>query len=86
MVAFRNAPVERIDGREAGPGQRPAMLTVDDVAELLKCSSRSIYRLTDSGRVPRPVKLGSLVRWPRESIENWIARGCPRVNREEVTV
>ena len=86
MVAFRNAPVERIDGREAGPGQTPVMFTVDDVADLLRCSSRTVYRLTDSGRVPRPVKLGSLVRWPRESIEDWIAQGCPRANRKEVAV
>ena len=64
----------------------PAMLTVHDVARILGCSARTVYRLTDSGRVPRPVKLGSLVRWPRETIEQWIAQGCPRANQEEVTV
>ena len=61
------------------------MLTVHDVAGMLHCSARSVYRLADSGHMPRPVKLGALVRWPRERIENWIAQGCPRADRKEVT-
>jgi predicted DNA-binding transcriptional regulator AlpA len=27
--------------------------------------------------VPRPVKLGELVRWGRDAIRAWIARGSP---------
>ena len=59
-----------------------ALLTVHDVARLLNCSIRTIYRLCDSGRMPRPVKLGSLVRWPRDVIERWIAAGCPGARKE----
>lgn len=58
------------------------MLTVHDVARMLNCSARTVYRLADSGRMPRPVKLGALVRWPREVIERWIAQGCPKVTKE----
>ena len=54
-----------------------SMLTVNDVAEMLRCSSRSVYRLSDSGQMPRPCKLGALVRWPREKVQRWIADGCP---------
>ena len=82
MEATATATVERIDGRDAGPGAVPAMLTVNQVARMLCCSSRTIYRLTDSGRMPRPVKLGSLVRWPRDVIERWIAAGCPDARKE----
>ena len=78
MDATPTASVERIDGREAGPGKLPAMLRVHDVARMLCCSVRTVYRLNDSGRMPRPIKLGVLVRWPREGIEAWIAEGCPR--------
>lgn len=53
------------------------MLTVQDVATLLNCSSRTVYRLADSGRMPRPVKLGALVRWSKAAVEQWIAAGCP---------
>ena len=77
MMDSTNAAVERIDGPEAGSGDQPAMLTVHDVARMLNCSARTIYRLCDSGRMPRPVKLNALVRWPRETVEQWIANGCP---------
>lgn len=58
-----------------------ALLTVQEVARLLGCSTRTVYRLADSGRMPKPVKLGALVRWPREIIERWIASGCPNQQR-----
>ena len=85
MNLARNATVERIDGPEAGTGEAPIMLTVHDVAQMLNCSARTVYRLTDSGRMPRPVELNSLVRWPRETIETWITLGCPQARNMEVT-
>jgi excisionase family DNA binding protein len=78
----QNATVERIDGPEAGSGAQPAMLTVHDVARMLNCSARTVYRLCDSSRLPRPVKLGALVRWPREVVAQWIADGCPKTRKE----
>ncbi len=53
------------------------MLTVHDVARMLNCSARTVYRLTDTGRMPKPVKLGALIRWPRETVTHWIAADCP---------
>ena len=60
-----------------------ALLTVRQVAALLGCSARHVYRLADRGAMPRPVKLGDvLVRWNRRTgdaatgIEDWIAGGC----------
>jgi len=54
-----------------------AMLDVTQVAALLGCSPRHVYRLSDAGRMPRPVRLGSLVRWSKTSLDQWIAQGCP---------
>lgn len=60
------------------PAESPAkLLDVGAVAELLDCSTRHVYRLADAGRMPSPVKLGTLVRWPRQAVEDWIAEGCP---------
>ncbi len=53
------------------------MLTVDGVATLLACSPRTVYRLADEGRIPRPVRIGGMIRWSRELFEQWIADGCP---------
>jgi excisionase family DNA binding protein len=56
----------------------PAKLwDVQTVADLCGCSVRHIYRLADAGRMPTPVRLGSLVRWSKTAIEDWIAAGCP---------
>jgi excisionase family DNA binding protein len=46
------------------------------VAELCGCSARTVRRLADSGRMPRPVKLGSLIRWRRTEVMDWIESGC----------
>lgn len=53
------------------------LLDVRAVAGLLGCSVRHVYRLSDVGRMPRPIKLGGLCRWSRSAICDWIATGCP---------
>ena len=56
--------------------QKAQLLDVDAVARLLDCSPRHVCRLSDAGRMPSPVRVGTLVRWQRISIEDWIAGGC----------
>jgi excisionase family DNA binding protein len=66
--------------RVAGPDRPPAeLLDVRAVADMLGISVRTVYRLSDAGRIPAPVKLGALVRWPRRAVLDWIAAGCPAV-------
>ncbi len=55
------------------------LLDVQAVAEMLGCSSRHVYRLSDAGRMPAPVKLGSLVRWSATAVREWIDQGCKPV-------
>lgn len=60
------------------------LLDVDRVAEICGCSPRHVYRLADAGKMPRPIKLGALVRWKATgpgSIQEWIDAGCPAVRR-----
>jgi excisionase family DNA binding protein len=71
-----SAAGERIAGRDRPPAE---LLSVRAVADLLGVSVRHVYRLADAGRIPAPVRLGALVRWPRQSILDWIAAGCPVV-------
>ena len=52
------------------------------LADLLCCSTRHLYRLCESAKMPRPIKLGRLVRWRREEIDRWIEQGCPAVRRD----
>ena len=53
---------------------------------MLKCSDRHITHLRAIGAVPKPVKLGSLVRWHRKQIEDWVRDGCPQAESGDDTV
>ncbi len=59
-----------------------ALLTVMEVAEMLGLSERTVYRLADLGKMPRPVKIGAAVRWRRSELETWIEEGCPASQRK----
>jgi excisionase family DNA binding protein len=50
---------------------------VQTVARMLSCSVRHVYRMADSNRMPRPLRLGALVRWDLDTIDQWIKAGCP---------
>jgi excisionase family DNA binding protein len=70
-MAISTAPVD--------PTGLRALLDVRAVASLLGCSPRHIYRLSDRGRMPAPIRLGSLVRWRRTDLDSWLADSCPPV-------
>jgi excisionase family DNA binding protein len=66
------------------PEQRPTigeieslLLSAAEVAALLNISTRTLWRLLSARQVPEPIRLGGSVRWRREEVETWIARGCP---------
>lgn len=69
-------PEKKITERTERVSEDSLLLSVQQVSGLLNCSTRHVYRLSDAGRMPRPVKLGALVRWDRKAIEQWIADGC----------
>ena len=52
------------------------MLDVHGFADMLGVSTRHLRRLVDAGKCPQPVRLGGCVRWPRQTVEAWIADGC----------
>lgn len=61
----------------SAPDIAAALLDTDQVAALCGCSPRTIRRLADAGRMPRPIKLGGLLRFQRAVVEQWIVAGCP---------
>jgi excisionase family DNA binding protein len=60
----------------------PVLLTVKEVAEMLGLSERTVYRLADVGKMPRPVKIGAAVRWRKKELDTWIEEGCPASQRK----
>jgi predicted DNA-binding transcriptional regulator AlpA len=65
----------------AGLPPPPDLIDVVAVANKLTCSTRHVRRLADAGKLPPPLKLGNLVRWNRQVIEDWISAGCPNCRR-----
>jgi excisionase family DNA binding protein len=60
----------------------PVLLTVKEVAEMLGLSERTVYRLADVAKMPRPVKIGAAVRWRKKELDTWIEDGCPASQRK----
>lgn len=58
-------------------------LSADEVAEALGISRAHVWKLASTGRLPRPVRLGRAVRWPRKDLEQWLAAGAPSRDRWE---
>jgi predicted DNA-binding transcriptional regulator AlpA len=55
-----------------------SLLNAKQVAGLLGVSVRSVYRLRDGLRMPRPVRVGTLLRWREGELRQWLDAGCPR--------
>jgi len=52
------------------------MLSIDDLAAILKCSRRLVERMRSAGKVPRPdFHAGRCPRWRAETIRRWIEAG-----------
>ena len=47
--------------------------TVEQLAALLQCSERHVWRLSDQNKIPGKVRLGRLVRFARIQVDAWLA-------------
>ena len=64
------------DVTPAANTQTQIFLTADDLAAILKCSGRTVYRLADTGKIPQPCRFGGLIRWNAVTFNSWVAQGC----------
>jgi len=53
----------------------PDVLTVDEVAELLRVDRKSIYAAVARGEVPGVLRVGRLIRFSREVVLRWVREG-----------
>lgn len=53
------------------------LIPVEEVAALLGCSRRHVWRLSESGRLPNARRIGAIVRWSLEELRQWIKDGSP---------
>ena len=57
-------------------GEIPELLTIRELATILKVSQRSIWRLVASGQLVEPLRVGGSIRWRHDTIRDWINSGC----------
>ncbi len=62
----------------------PELLTPAQAAELLAIGTRTLWRYSQSGQAPRPIKIGTgrnaPVRYRRAELLDWLDAGCPRID------
>jgi len=71
------------EGNQSGESILPELLTTAEAARLCHVGERTLWRWSRSGIAPAPVKIGGAVRYRRSEYLDWIASGCPRVDRRE---
>jgi predicted DNA-binding transcriptional regulator AlpA len=57
---------------------KPLVYVAGDIAGKLLVSEKQVRRWGDSGAMPKPIRLGRIVRWNAQVIDDWIAGGCKR--------
>jgi len=71
------------NGEHTEAGIPKIALSAEEVADALGISRAHVFKLHSGGRLPRPIRLGRAVRWPRKDLEEWLAAGAPPRDRWE---
>lgn len=68
-----------IFGGEKPPEDQGLLIDSKEAVKLLKVSSRTLWEMQATGRMPPPVRIGRAVRWSLDTLKKWIEDGCPAV-------
>jgi excisionase family DNA binding protein len=60
----------------------PTLLTVDEVANLLRTSRKAIYCMTERGQLPGVQRIGRRVRFRRCVLVDWLDHKCASSPKE----
>ncbi len=80
---FVRLAMDKIDN-EKSEAKQSEYMTVDEVANLLKLSKKTIRNWTSEGKIPS-VKFGSAVRYRKTHIDNWSAAKEKKSKRKRAT-
>jgi excisionase family DNA binding protein len=84
-------PLGTVSERPSGPQLRayphakteptPPVLTVDELAALLRVNRKTVYDALSRGEIPGARRIGSTYRILRDAVLDWLASGQDRVSR-----
>lgn len=64
----------------SAPSDAPRLLLDSrQAAKMLKVSSRTLWKMQNSGEMPPPIRMGRSVRWNLGVLKKWVDEGCPRL-------
>ena len=52
----------------------PPLMTVNEIAKVLRVSTRSVWRLLTNGKIVKPIRIGGSIRWRRSDVAEWLAK------------
>jgi predicted DNA-binding transcriptional regulator AlpA len=59
------------------------LLHAKQLMELLNIGKTSFYEMKATGRLPKPVRIGTIQRWRLADVEKWLQLGCPSLEKFE---
>jgi excisionase family DNA binding protein len=71
-----------IGGAPAATTSRTELLTVDDVAAVLKVPKSTLYQWSYQGDGPPVVRVGRHLRYPSDRLDSWIESGLKEQSSE----
>lgn len=64
-------------GGQKPPDDEGLLIDMKAAAKLLDLSERTVWGMANSGRMPKPIRIGRAVRWSYEELRAWVNAGCP---------
>lgn len=61
----------------AASQRRPSLMNADEVARELGVGVRTLQRLRQLGQMPKPITIGSQIRWKRADLERFMREAQP---------
>lgn len=59
------------------PAEPPDVLTVPELAKLLRVGRNHVYRLAELGQIPGTLRLGRALRFSRSAVRSWLGQSTP---------
>ena len=63
------------------PDNLPPVITVDEVAALLRLNRKTVYEQFKQGKIPGGRWFGNVIRFRRDSVLSWLGEGRGRASR-----
>jgi predicted DNA-binding transcriptional regulator AlpA len=65
------------------PEDRGLLIDTRQATKLLNLSSRTLWTMYHTGRMPQPIRIGRAIRWSLDELRAWVAEGCPSQDKWE---